>query len=83
MNLSVNYKYIHVIYMPVETREVSCWYELPPCLACECDGRSFTVQPDCIKGRIVCRTVYGDMLLGFNCKSKVSCPCPGFLSSAT
>ena len=26
-------------------------------------GRSLTVQPDCLKGRVVCGTVYGDMHL--------------------
>ena len=26
-------------------------------------GRSFTVQPDCLKGWVVCGTVYGDMHL--------------------
>ena len=26
-------------------------------------GRSLTVQPDCLKGRVVCGTVYGDMYL--------------------
>ena len=24
-------------------------------------GRSLTVQPDCLKGRVVCGTAYGDM----------------------
>ena len=46
------------------------------------------MQPDCLKGRVVCGTVYGDMhlkdLLGsIHCKSRVSYPGPGFLSSAT
>ena len=26
-------------------------------------GRSLTVQPDCLKGQVVCGTVYGDMHL--------------------
>ena len=41
----------------------------------------------CVKGRVVCGTVYGDMhlkdLLGSILKSRVSYPGPGFLSSAT
>ena len=28
-------------------------------------GRSLTVQPDCLKGRVVCGTVYGDMHLKY------------------
>ena len=50
-------------------------------------GRSLTVQPDCIKGRVVCGTVYGDMTLKrspeINRKSRVSYPGPRLLSSAT
>ena len=26
-------------------------------------GRGMPVQPDCLKGRVVCGTVYGDMYL--------------------
>ena len=33
---------------------------LPTCHAMHY-GRSLTVQPDCLKGRVVCGTVYGDM----------------------
>ena len=49
-------------------------------------GRSLAVQPNCLKGRVVCRTVYGEMHLkspGIIRKSRVSYPVPGFLSSAT
>ena len=49
-------------------------------------GWSLAVQPDCLKGRVVCGTVYGDMhlkdLLG-SITSRVLYPGPGFLSSAT
>ena len=41
-------------------------------------GRSLAVQSDCIKGRVMCGTVYG-----INRKIRVSYPGPGFLSSAT
>ena len=45
------------------------------------------MQPDCLKGRVVCGTVYGDMHLkrspGINRNSRVSFPSPGFLSSVT
>ena len=45
------------------------------------------MQSDCLKGRVVCGTVYGDMHLerspGINRKIRVSYPGPGFLSSAT
>ena len=34
-----------------------------PASACMRQGRSLTVQPDCLKGRVVCGTVYGDMHL--------------------
>ena len=34
------------------------WYKLPPCLAQMCKG-------NCIKGRVVCGTVYGDMHLKY------------------
>ena len=52
------------------------------------EGWSLAMQPDCLKGRVVCGTVYGDMHLikrspGINRKSRVSYPGPGFLSSAT
>ena len=51
-------------------------------------GRSYAVEPDCLYGRVVCGTVYGEMHLkdlrtGINRKSRVSYPGPGFLSSAT
>ena len=36
--------------------------KLPPC-ACVMVSRGLTVQPDCLKGRVVCGTVYGDMYL--------------------
>ena len=49
-------------------------------------GWSLAVQPNCLKGRVVCGTVYGEMHLkkspGINRKSRVSYPGPGFLSSA-
>ena len=39
------------------------------------------VQPECLKGRVVCGTVYGDFLKkippGINCKSRVLYPGPG------
>ena len=35
----------------------------PPCIARMCYGISLTVQTDCLKGRVVCGTVYGDMHL--------------------
>ena len=38
-------------------------YKLHPCMAHRRKGRSFTVQPDCLKGRVVCETVKGDMHL--------------------
>ena len=45
------------------------------------------MQPVCLKGRVVCGTVYGNMhfknLLGSINKSRVSYPGLGFLSSAT
>ena len=47
-------------------------------------GRSLTVQPDCLKGRVVC--LWGHALKispGIIRKSRVSYPSPGFLSSAT
>ena len=57
------------------------------CLASMRLGRSLAVQPDCLKGRVVCGTVYGDMHLnispGINHKSRVLYPSPGFLISAT
>ena len=34
---------------------------MPPCLACRLYGRSLAVQPDCLKGWVVCGTVYEDM----------------------
>ena len=50
-------------------------------------GRSLAVQPDCLKGRVVCGTVeWGHALKrspGIIRKSRVSYPGPGFLSSAT
>ena len=50
-------------------------------------GRSLAVLPDCLKGRVVCGTVFGDIHLkrspGIYRKSRVSYPGPGFLSSAT
>ena len=45
-------------------------------------GRSLTVQPDCLKGRVVCETVYGDMhlkdLLGSIVKVGYRIPVPDF-----
>ena len=35
--------------------------KMPPCLARMRQVRSVTVQPDCLKGRVVCGTAYGDM----------------------
>ena len=48
-------------------------------------GRSLAVQPDCLKGRVVCGTVYEDMHLKDLLGSfvRVLYPGPGFLSSAT
>ena len=44
------------------------------------------MQPDCLKGRVVCGTVYGDMrlkdLLGSIVREGYRIPGPGFLSSA-
>ena len=46
------------------------------------------MQPDCLKGLVVCGTVYGDMhlqckrSLGINRKSRVLYPGSGFPSSA-
>ena len=45
-------------------------------------ARSLTVQPDCLKGRVVCGTVWGHALKrypGINRKSRVLYPGPGFL----
>ena len=48
-------------------------------------GRTLTVKPDSLKGRVVCGIVYGDMhlkdLLGFISRV-VLYPGPGYLSSA-
>ena len=41
------------------------------------------MQLDCLKGRVVCRTVYGDISHGINHMSRILYPSPGFLSSAT
>ena len=49
-------------------------------------GRSLTVQPDCLKGRVVCRAVVGHVLKRSPViirKSRVLCPSRGFLSTAT
>ena len=50
-------------------------------------GWSLAVQPDCLKGRVVCGTVYGDMhlkdLLGSIVRVGYCIPVPEFLSSAT
>ena len=46
-------------------------------------GWSLAVQPDCLKGRVVCGTVYGKRSPVIIRKSRVSYPGPGFLSSAT
>ena len=41
------------------------------------------MQPDCLKGHVVCGTVPGGTCTpGINCKSRVLYPGPGFLSSA-
>ena len=49
-------------------------------------GRRLTVQPDCLKGRVVCGTVYGEMhlidLLGLIVRVRFCIPSPGFLSCA-
>ena len=36
------------------------WYKLPLCWVRGYYGRSLAVQPDCVKGLIVCGIVYGD-----------------------
>ena len=45
-------------------------------------GRSLVVQPDCLKGRVVCGTVYGDMhlknLLGSFVRVGYRIPVPDF-----
>ena len=45
-------------------------------------GRSVTVQPDCLKGRIVCGTVYGDRhlkdLMGSIVRVRYRIPVPDF-----
>ena len=45
-------------------------------------GRSLTMQPDCLKGRVVCGTVYGDMhlkyLLGSFVREGYCIPVPDF-----
>ena len=45
-------------------------------------GRSLTVQPECLKGRLVCGTVYGDMhlkdLLGSIVRVGYRIPVPDF-----
>ena len=45
-------------------------------------GRSLTVKPDCLKGRVVCGTVYGDMhlkdLLGSIVRVGYRIPVPDF-----
>ena len=52
-------------------------------------GRSLAVQPNCLKGRVVSGTVYGDMHVnkspgtGIYHKSRVLYTGTGFLSSAT
>ena len=47
-------------------------------------GWSLAVQPDFLKGRVLCGTVNGDMhLKDLLVGSRVSYPSPGFLSSAT
>ena len=50
-------------------------------------GWSLAVQPDCLKGWVVCGTVYGDMhlkdLLGSFVRVGYCIPVPGFLSSVT
>ena len=49
-----------------------------------CKGWSLAVQPDWLKGRVECGTVYGDMYaLKRSPGSRVSYPGPEFLSSAT
>ena len=45
-------------------------------------GWSLAVQPDCLKGWVVCGTVYGDMHLK-DLLGRVLYPGHGFLSSAT
>ena len=58
------------------------WYQLPPCLASGHKGRSLVVLYDCRKGRIVCRTVYGDVhlkdLLGSIARVGYCIPMPDF-----
>ena len=53
-----------------------------PALACMRQGRSLTVQPDCLKSRVVCGTVYGDMhlkdLLGSFVRVGYCIPVPDF-----
>ena len=46
-------------------------------------SKCLTVQPDCLKGRVVCGTVYGDIHSWIIRKSGVLYPGPGFLCSAT
>ena len=58
------------IYIPCRVGlvvSVSAWviklYKMPPCMARNALGRSLAVQPDCINGRVVYGTVYGEMHL--------------------
>ena len=47
-------------------------------------GRNLTMQPNCLKGRKVCGTVYAlKRSPWINRKSRVLYPGPGFLCSAT
>ena len=40
------------------TKDHYKWHKLPPCMEHMRDGRSWIVQPDCLKVRVVCGTVY-------------------------
>ena len=45
-----------ILRLKSHTNCLPAWYAMRK-------GRSLTVKPDCLKGRVVCGTVYGDMHL--------------------
>ena len=61
-------------------RPSSKWYKLPLCMAR--NSWSLAMQPDFLKGRVVCGTVYGDMhlkdLLGSIVRVGYRIPVPDF-----
>ena len=53
----------HMIITFAHTKDHHKRYKLHPCIGPMRKGRNLSVQPDCLKGRIVYGTVYGDMYL--------------------